>query len=159
MSDNRFLGKVNPVEASKIINRETDGDPIFTVQDICETTHPLAQMLRYFLAIKRVTKNMLKRMHRKLAIETCMSTNKTSFDFSNMYRSISQHEATWQSTEKVLHVMGEELIDLVYVLRNNETGEISEIRRSDAIKAISEHPYPSNLLMERVDKINENNNL
>ncbi len=153
MADNRFLGKVDPVDADKVLKRDPDGVPIFQIKDICETTHPLAQMMRYFLAKKRISKNMLKRMHKKLAIATCMSTNNTSYDFSNMYRSITQSEPTWQSTEKILHVAGEELVDLVYVLRNNETGEITELRRSDAIKAIANIPYPENLMMEKIDKV------
>ena len=153
MADNKFLGKIDPEIAEEVISRSPDGEPIFKLKDICMTTHPLAQMVRYFLASKKMTKNMLKQLHKKLAIKTCMSTNKTSFDFSNMFRSITQSKASWESTEKLFHVAGEELVDLVYVLRNSETGEITELKRSDAIQALADDPYPDNLMMDSIDRI------
>lgn len=153
---NPFLqDDTSPEQRAKVISRNASDKPIFGIQDVAVTTHPLAQIVRYMMYKMKISEDDFKQLHRDMAMRTCMTTNKASFDKSNTYRSLTNLDITWAAFDKFLNILQVNLIDLMVVLESRKTGEITVWKRSDAVAEAMKIPYDSNALMSKLNSVAE----
>ena len=153
---NALLGRVDPSKCNDVINTaQNQGTPLFTVDDLRTTSHPLARLLRYYVIRNNITKEKFEAMHRKLSLQMFMSINNMNYERNNMKRSLSQAKITWDFLEKFLLVCGEDLLDFSIVTSNHNTGEVSTTSLSDAIEMIKDNPYHPNIIINRVTHVED----
>lgn len=146
-----ILHSITPTEYNQTMSRAMrKGIPLFTVNDLRTTQHTLAQVLRYISIADSISKDTLRELHRKMATQTFMPTNKITEDFNNISRSIMFPRVTWDLFEKAILIMGYDVTDVQFQLVNRETGECIKISKSDVAKLVTDNPvapivvpYPS----------------
>ena len=149
-----MLAKVNPEKVVGTVKQvQTEGTPIFTVNDLRTTMHPLAQLARLFLIENGISREKFESLHRKRATDLCMATNNMNYERNNMRRALVQGEITWNFLEKLFLVCGFDLADIQLTLVEKESGEIKTLKRSDVMKVLQENPSPASELLKKMTHI------
>lgn len=153
---NAMLSRIDPMQCNQVVkDAQNSGTPLFTVNDLRTTTHPLAQIVRLLLIRNNITREKFEALHRKMGMQTYMSANNMNYERNNMRRALAQGDITWNFLEKLLVVCGFDLTDVTLTLSNRETGEITTISRSDVQDLIKDNPYHPSIILNRVDKVTE----
>lgn len=131
------------------------GEPIFTINDLRTTYHPLAQLMRLLMIEDNITKNKFDSLHRQKSQESFMATNAISYSKNNMYRTVTQPDLTWNFCEKLLVTLGYNIVDVAIKLQKIDTKEVKELKKSDVVKLISDHPYHPSVQITHTDHVEE----
>lgn len=151
-----ILKNISPNNLDLMVQKVQDnGEPLFTKDDLRTTQHPLALILRLLFIMNHITKRKFEYLHRKLAQESCMPVNATSYARNNILRSLHQSDITWNFLDKLLIVLGYNLIDVQLTLQKIDTKEVFTISKSEALDAVKDNPYPPDVVVSKITAIEE----
>ena len=136
-----FIGSNKTRDIEKMSNRMVRaGTMIFTEQDILRVTYPLAKILRMILVENNVTYEVFHRKHREYAEKSGMTGSDANSNKNNLLRAMKKPKVTYDHVETVVCViLGLNLLNLEFTLRDCTTGEIKNYKLSDAEKIAGDY--------------------
>lgn len=154
LSCSETLAEIDPATSEAILKASGEtGTPICTPADLSAVTHPISQLIRFFMIHFNITKEKFTKLHAERANATCMLSNQSATDKSNTLRAVKSEGTTWDGFEKMVNVCGWNIADINITLVNKKTGEIAQLRRSDAQKFVQDMPYGAGVDIVRVDRV------
>ena len=115
------VSKIEPITK----NDSDDSKKLFVLDDVLETTHPLARILRMVLSDNGITSTMFEEKHREYAEQAGFLSTQIGYNRNNIKKGMSRAKVTWPMLEAVLLViLGFRLENLTLELRHPQTNEI-----------------------------------
>ena len=156
MDVTNVLKQINPVSLNCFVdNAQMIGDPIFTKHDLYTTYQPLARIMRLIFIEDRITKAKFDALHRQKLQESFMPTNQISYSKNNMIRTLTQPDITWNFFDKVMPVIGYNIIDVAITIQREDTKEVRTVSTSDVARIIKDSAYSPTLNVVRTDHVEE----
>lgn len=119
-----FMSTVSKIEPLDKHNSD-DSKKMFVFNDVLETTHPLARILRMVLSDNGITNTMFEERHREYAEQAGFLSTQIGYNRNNIKKGMYRPKVTWPMLEAVLLViLGFRLENLVLELRHPQTNEV-----------------------------------
>lgn len=101
------------------------GNPFFTKDDIFKTNNPIARLCRFIFVDKQITDVELYEAHDRNGRALQKIPRDINTDKGNLKKALEKPRMTVNQLEKILTILGFQIVDLAYTLKNPTTGEIS----------------------------------
>ena len=115
------------------------GNPLFTIKDICATINPIARLARMFSVDNEVTDQELEQRHKEYCDAQGMFPNMSNTDRNNLKRAILKNRMSVMVFEKFADILGYRIVDVAYTLQNTVTGEIKIYKTSETEDYVRKH--------------------
>lgn len=101
------------------------GNPFFTKNDIFKTNNPIARLCRFIFVDKQITDIELYEAHDRNGRALQKIPRDINTDKGNLKKALEKPRMTVGQLEKILTILGFQIVDLAYTLKNPTTGEVS----------------------------------
>lgn len=134
--EQRLAEEASAVRASLLVH---DGKPIFRPESLLETVNPIARLVRLIFLDQNITEEYFREVHSEIERAEGKLPKDVNTIRNNLLKALSKERMSVPQFERILTILGFNILDITYALLDSRTGEVRSYSLSDIPPYLEAH--------------------